>query len=331
VTKSKISPQTAAAKVRKTGSSVGRSSSSDEATILLNVFDGSRQPLPDGKDLLIRISDGSQHQWVNRYFKKSSIQFDVPFSDNFKDKYTLLVTSDGYRDAGFFPVKVSPNWLVTVDLMLVPKNTKYQFPTWDNLKAGYGRYANFLNCEGDENATKRHFEELRQDRQPALASLLNLTAAMSAIQLPSLTPLDYFKRIEWETTLAQDRFFGFADAEIVNQVRTAASQNQFAPEPSPGSFHGDATSSFKQIQFGEANVQLTFHENTVETIDGTKCIRVEPDIDYYKDLGAHALLEVIPNTLSHGLTDPQVVYTLRWIAGRHAGVPEFDPGYSLVA
>jgi len=47
-------------------------------------------------------------------------------------------------------------------------------------------------------------------------------------------------------------------------------------------------------------------------------------------LGAHTLLEVIPNTLGHGLTNPQVVYVLRWIAGRHAGVPEFDPGYVLV-
>ncbi len=76
-------------------------------------------------------------------------------------------------------------------------------------------------------------------------------------------------------------------------------------------------------------MQLTFHERTTETIQGIRCIRVEPDIDYYKDLGAHALLEVISNTLSRGLTDPQVVYVLRWIAGRHAGVAEFDPSYTL--
>jgi hypothetical protein len=44
---------------------------------------------------------------------------------------------------------------------------------------------------------------------------------------------------------------------------------------------------------------------------------------------AHTLLEVIPNALAHGLTDPQIVYVLRWIAGRHAGVSEFDPSYTL--
>jgi hypothetical protein len=56
---------------------------------------------------------------------------------------------------------------------------------------------------------------------------------------------------------------------------------------------------------------------------------VEPDIDYYKDLGAHALLEVIANTLTGSLTDPKNVYVLRWIAGRRAGVPEFDPPYTI--
>lgn len=29
------------------------------------------------------------------------------------------------------------------------------------------------------------------------------------------------------------------------------------------------------------------------------------------------------------LTDPKMVYVLRWIAGRHAGIPEFNPGYLL--
>ena len=85
------------------------------------------------------------------------------------------------------------------------------------------------------------------------------------------------------------------------------------------SLHPGATSSYKQVQFGEANVQLTFHENDPRVvIDGKTCVLVEPDIDYYKDPGAHLLLEVLPNVFS-GLTDPRVqVYMLRWIAGRCA-------------
>ena len=87
-------------------------------------------------------------------------------------------------------------------------------------------------------------------RVPVLASLLNLATAMKAIQLPSKTPLDYFKEIEWDTSLAQDRFFAFADKILVDQVRQAAAQGEFAPEASPGLFHPGATSSFKQVQFG---------------------------------------------------------------------------------
>jgi hypothetical protein len=52
---------------------------------------------------------------------------------------------------------------------------------------------------------------------------------------------------------------------------------------------------------------------------------VEPDIDYFRDLGAHAIFEVIPNAITHSLTNPVEVYVFRWIAGQTAGIPEFDP------
>src|SRR5438270_2294991 len=105
------------------------SSTRNKASILLGVFDGKRQPMPDGTELLIRISDGSQRQLENGFFEKSSLRFEVPFSDNFKDKFTVLVTCKGYRDVGFFPVKVSPDAPALVDLMLAPKEAKYKFPS----------------------------------------------------------------------------------------------------------------------------------------------------------------------------------------------------------
>lgn len=55
---------------------------------------------------------------------------------------------------------------------------------------------------------------------------------------------------------------------------------------------------------------------------------VECDIDYYRDPGAHLLLEVAVNAFG-GITDPRAVYVLRWIAGRRAGTPEFDPLYTI--
>ena len=62
-----------------------------------------------------------------------------------------------------------------------------------------------------------------------------------------------------------------------------------------------------------------------------KCVTLEPDIDYYRDLGAHTIFEVIPNALTHSLTNPVEVYVLRWVAGQHAGVPQFAPLYTLTS
>jgi hypothetical protein len=62
---------------------------------------------------------------------------------------------------------------------------------------------------------------------------------------------------------------------------------------------------------------------------GTNWVMVEPDIDYYQDLGAHALLEVIPNAITKSLTDPAQVYVLRWIDGKTSGIPEFKPLYTI--
>ena len=88
--------------------------------------------------------------------------------------------------------------------------------------------------------------------------------------------------------------------------------------------------SFKENRFGEANVQLTFHGDDRKVVDGVTCIMVEPDIDYYRDLGSHGLLEVLPGFFPGGMTDPRVVYLLRWMAGRRkSGIAEFDPPYTL--
>lgn len=59
------------------------------------------------------------------------------------------------------------------------------------------------------------------------------------------------------------------------------------------------------------------------------CVILEPDMDYYKDIAIHVLLEVIPNAITHTLTNPVEVYGLRWIPGRNAGDPEFAPLYTL--
>lgn len=299
-----------------------------EATLVLTLYDGSRHQIQANK-FLIRIFDGFQNKLFDDFRPAPTTVFRLPYRDNLQDNCTVVAVGDGYVDAGFTPVKLSLAAVAMVDLMLLEDKATFKFLQWDTLKAADGIASCFISLGSSDAEAQTRYETLLQNKPAALASLLNLITAMRAIQLPSKTPLDYFKSILWDDSLAQDRFFGYADRALVDQVRRAAADGEFAPEPNPGLFHPDATSSFKQIQFGEANVQLTFHENEKINIDGVDCIKVEPDIDYYKDLAAHALLEVIPNAVTHGLTDPKQVYVLRWIAGKHAGVPEFAPPYTI--
>jgi hypothetical protein len=299
------------------------------ATIRLAVFDGTRSPIDPAVPLFVRILDGTQKQLHARDHFGPTIDFNVPFHDDFADRYTVLVAADGYQQAGFTPVEVEQDAVRSLDIMLVPKPFVFDFADaqWNVLPPGLAS----LFAAGASPADARdRYQALMADRPQSLASLLNLVTAMSTILLPHGTPLAYLREILWDESLQQDRFFAYADAALVQEVLDAVAHGVFVPEASPGLLHPGATRSFKQVQFGEANVQLTFHEGDTRTIDGTACVKVEPDIDYYRDPAAHFLLEVVPG-FGGQLTDPATVYVLRWIAGRFAGVPEFDPPFTLVA
>jgi hypothetical protein len=314
------------------------------AVIMANIFDGTRQPIaigPDLKNVLIRVIDGHQNQVSADFHTTANVRFEVPFFDGPGDDYAVIAFADSYLQAGFTPVSVLPGVVQGVDLMLLPKQGTFNFSgaSWASLRQTYPKVLSILSHgAANDQAAQDRYETLMERKPLSLASLWNLMTGMAAIHLPQGTPVDYLKEIVWQDmpsdelfAPAQDRFYAWADKNLVTQVKTAAQQGEFAPEINPSFFHKGATSSYKQIQFGEANVQLTFHEGNTRAIDGVDCVAVEPDIDYFKDVGAHALLEVLPNFLSGGLTDPKVVYVLRWIAGRHAGVPDFNPPYTIVA
>ena len=237
----------------------------DQGTMVVTLYDGSRQTI-QGKEFLIRIFDGFQNQLFDKERPAPTTVFKLPFRDNLQDNCIVLASGKGYVDAGFTPVKLSPKAVAMVDLMLLEDNADFKFQTWPTLRNSDPMISTFISVGSSDAQAKAHYENVRETKPAALASLLNLATAMKAIQLPTKTPLDYFKEILWDESLAQDRFFGYADKFIVDQVRRAAMEHEFAPEPNPGLFHPDATSSFKQIQFGEANVQLTFHEKDTKNI-----------------------------------------------------------------
>jgi len=301
----------------------------------VNIFSGARTALPAGTEVLFTVRDGNQNDVPlphNGFITTSKLRVtDLPFFNNFGDSYAVIASADDYEQAGFHPVTVNPAHEAVVDLMLLKKSDTFNFKNakWPQLKQNFGSYATLLAAgAADDGAAGDRYTQLMEDKPKTLACYFNLVTAMSQIQLPVKTPLAYIQELIWDT-MQQDRFFAWADPAMVDQVAQAAEHGTFSPEPGTAIFHKGATRSWKQVQFGEANIQLTFHENDKKTINGVECVMVEPDIDYFRDLGAHAILEVVTNTLTHSLTEPRQVYVLRWMAGRHAGVPNFEPPYSL--
>jgi hypothetical protein len=298
--------------------------------VSVSIFNGARQPMEQAVKILLTIRDGAQNQLFRDFVGAPNVSLELPFHNNFADNYSIVAFADGHEQAGFQPVRIGPNIRRQLDLILLPKNGAFHFAAarWSDVLIRKPLVARIFEASVTGSGPDA-YAELMEAHPERLACLLNLTTAMQQISLPQGTPLDYFKIFDLPV-LAPDRIFGYADARLVDQVRLAAQHGDFDTQPAIDlSLHGDATSSFKQIQFGEANVQLTFHENRRRTVDGVDCVYVEPDIDYFKDPGAHLLLEVIPNGLTGNVSNPRVVYVLRWIAGRHAGVQEFDPLYTI--
>ena len=328
----------------------------DKAQILVNLYDGTRQPLDASVKWMCRLSDGRPlSQRETQTFpglQGASKLFEVSFFDNLFDNYTVVVSPDGYGDSGWLPVRVHPTAPTKVDILTLAKDGALHFAnaTWNALGAVRPNVAAIIQrgCE-DAAAAAAKYGAVLESRPKALACFLNIVTALADIQFPSgKSPLDYYWNIAWpagdaggpdwlnelDSVFKQDRFFCYVDANILPDVRAAAKQGSFAPEANPGAFHSDATESYKQTQFDVSNVQLTFHGRDTATFpgpDGTpvSCVKIEPDIDYYKDLLSHGLLEVIPNALTGGLTEPATAFELRWMAGQQAGQAPFNPLYTV--
>lgn len=307
----------------------------------MNIVDGTRKPLPDAVKWSARIHDArtpNEWQMVNVNGAGSAeLVKGLRWFNNLFDNYTLIVNAKGYEDAGWMPVRISPAKPAVLDLMLIQKDARLNFSgaDWKTLDSLRPRFAEIISA-GINDASERYGNLIEEHEGLLLACLLNLLTAMSQITLPSeKSPLDYYWQPIWDNPqfpMAQDRFFAYVDEALVDDVVKAEKTGSFGEEKNPGTWHPGATLSYKQLQFDVTNVQLTFHQGNTKRIQGPEgpvdCVVVEPDIDYYKDLLSHGLMEVMPNLFSGGLTDPRTVYVLRWMAGQQAG-SDFNPLYTM--
>src|SRR5713226_4858777 len=184
-------------KTKGTKTTASAAAPNDQATMVVTVYDGSRQPI-QGKDFLIRIFDGFQNKLFDDFKPAPTTVFRLPYRDNLQDNCTVLATGDGYVDAGFTPVKLSLKAVAMVDLMLLPDKANFKFVTWDGLKTTAPLISAFLSTGSSDPEARANYDRLRQAKPAALASLLNLATAMKTIQLPAKTPLDYFKEVLWD-------------------------------------------------------------------------------------------------------------------------------------
>lgn len=315
--------------------------------ILVTVVNGARAPLEHGMELLVTAINGRQRPVIRTTVTITSAQpirlENLEVRDNLDDRYTVLLAAKDHVDAGFTPIRVEAGKSHHLHLMMLRRGASFRFPDFDTIEANTPLCA-FLGDKqhGDRDAALARFEQLRAESEPALACLLNITAALQQMTLAPYDDLDSnpfmsFKALE---SAHQDRIFAWVDKRLVSQLaetsRRDGSGSLSRVSTAPKGMHKGATISYKQTDFGEGNVQFSFHDN-VERVRGVDCVKVDVDIDYYKDTAAHLLLEVFPNTLksslygkhaSTALTDPRKVYGIRWIAGERFGRP-FRPLFTL--
>jgi hypothetical protein len=301
------------------------------AKLMINLYNGRRLPLEG--PVLLTIFDGNQKLLPRRECNGPRIQVELEYHEGPADNHRIIASKSGHRDAGFFPVKVEPDAVVNLDLMLIPKDGAFEFAQakWANMPPNEALFGLIKSGSESETAAKARYEQLMEDKNFVLGALLNLMSGIQTIPLGAGNPLQFYKELIWDDSMNQDRFFAYADRALLSQVRAAVGQKVFAPEAACGAFHGGATCSYKEVVYGEANVQITFHENDTKRIDGIDCCKVETDMDYYKDYASHSLLEVVPNLTKghllgegHGLTDPREVYRMRWMAMRNCG-KDYNP------
>jgi hypothetical protein len=214
---------------------------------------------------------------------------------------------------------------------LLPRDATFRFhdARWSLLRLARPKWTAFLKGTLSESKAEERHGEWMEDAPEPLAAFLNFAEALDDVRFRIGTGFDYLTRPLTNRLSEEffgDRFFAFANRELVAQVEDAVREGAF--DPANSSLHPGATRSFKERRFGEANLQITLHENDHKVVGGVECIKVEIDMDYFRDPLAHLLLEVLPNQFGGG-TDPRQVYVLRWIAGRRAGVSEFDPPYQI--
>jgi|GEM_PF-3109998 len=242
------------------------------------------------------------------------------------ETFTIRASAPGFKTSTIKHIRV-PEQGTRVYLMLVPQRSRFDMSNvaFEKLPQSDPELYDRIICQSlAPAACQAAYEDMLRHRRDKLAALIDIVEALKGIKIGGRSALSYYQAVDLDGTMARDRFFGYIDKSVVSQLKSATAAGPCGTQSGDTCFtrqkffrllHHNATSSFKEIDLDEANVQLTFDEKDTRTINGVECIKVETDIDYYRGF-AHFFKEVVPNLLLHRKTDPRKVFYLRWMATR---------------
>jgi hypothetical protein len=313
----------------------------------VTLFNGRREKLSrQKKDVLLSVRNGNETSFHREFVHGPSVSIPTEFHNSPADNHVVLASLKHHRDSGFMPVKVAKDETTRLNLMLIERDAMFEFASFEGIAGSHEALSALLTGSFGDQA-KLQYERLQEKPMRApLACVMNIVEALAIVPLPGqnggrptlahyIAGLDLTPALRW---LRPDRVFAWCHADVATAVRSVPTL--FAPANK--ALHPGSTDSFKQFGFGEANVQITLHENDKGTLGGHPVIKVEFDIDYFRDSSSHFLLEVFPNNLKkfffgqesrESMTDPALAYALRWMAGEHAQAATqsrpFKPAFTL--
>jgi len=286
-------------------------------SLSVHLYDGARRPFSAPGERLITIRNGRAKTLRSGFFPGAAVRFsEIPFDDGPDNSFQIIVSAKDHQQAGAFQ-RVSNGQHHDLHLMLVPKRPVIDFfhPTLDRLQAADPTLAGKLQAD---NLPQAYEELLARESGLPLLCLCNGIEALRSLQSELNTDLlQHIQQIEVAPRPAgpatrrgiyRDRFF----ARVTPALRPTLTSGSAQSLLKPVTF--DRDDNLKEVRYNEANLELTFHPGDI----------LEVDLDYYRDLGAHFFLEVVPNKLGSALgrpdaaTDPRTAYALRWMAYKNA-------------
>ena len=118
--------------------------------------------------------------------------------------------------------------------MLIPKEPQFNFANapWDIMKLKLP----FIASDISDAKGRDRYRETDGGKTQGFGIASEPNNGDEA-NIPSTgTPLDYLKEVIWDDTLAQDRFFCYCDAKLIDQVRDAAAKVYLSRNSVPAYF-----------------------------------------------------------------------------------------------